>query len=68
MYAQYLIYKIRITYENRGNGTVVFGVLIGGVPDNESGFHTQGWVLTQKNAVSRGGVRSKKYVYVILYE
>ena len=29
---------------------------LGGVPDNESGFHTQGWVMTQKKPVLRRGV------------
>ena len=36
---------------------VVIGVLIGGVPDNGSGSHTQGGMMTQKEAyIMEGGV------------
>ena len=35
---------------------VVLEVLIGGVPDYESGFHTRGCALTHKRSVIRRGV------------
>ena len=46
---------------------VVLGVHIGDIPDNESTFHTQGCVLTQKEArITEGCVRSIEYLNVIL--
>ena len=42
----------------------VLWVLISGVPDNGSGFHTQGCVLTQKMLVLRRGVYKAKNIYM----
>ena len=43
---------------------VVLGVLIGRVPDNESGFHTQGCVLTQMRPVLGRGVYKAANTYM----
>ena len=42
----------------------VLGVLIVGMPDNESGFYTQGCVLTQKRPVLRRCVYKAKNIYM----
>ena len=34
------------------------------MPDNESGFHTQGFVLTQKRPVLRRGVYKAKNIFM----
>ena len=47
---------------------VALGVLIGGVPDNESGFHTQGCADTNWPVLRRGVYVAKNiYIYGILY-
>ena len=44
---------------------VVLGVLIGGVPDNESGFHTQGCADTNWPVLRRGVYVAKNiYIYI----
>ena len=42
----------------------VLWALIGGVPDYESGFHTQSCVLTQKRSVLRRSMYKAKNIYI----
>ena len=62
MYAQYLIQKLELSL-NMGNGSIR-GSFRGGVPDHESGSHTQGCVLTQKRPVLRRCVHKATNIYI----
>ena len=56
-------YVILDSIINRRNGSTNRDTYRG-MPDNESGLHTQGCVLTQKRPVLRRGVHKAKNIYM----